>query len=85
MSKYKNFLNSLEESIQSTNRDPQDIELIAVSKKKSATDIQIVIDQGHLSFGENQIQEINWPIFRDFARHHESCFCSPIPWMDCRP
>ena len=63
MSKYKNFLNSLEESIQSTNRDLQDIELIAVSKKKSVLEIQKVIDQGHLSFGENQIQEIEnkWP------------------------
>ena len=37
--------------------------MIAVSKKKSATDIQKVIDEGHLSFGENQIQEIEskWP------------------------
>ena len=63
MSRYKNFLSSLEVSLRSTNRNSQDIELIAVSKKKSATDIQQVIDEGHLSFGENQIQEIEskWP------------------------
>ena len=63
MSRYKNFLSSLEVSLRSTNRNPKDIELIAVSKKKSATDIQKVIDEGHLSFGENQIQEIEskWP------------------------
>ena len=63
MSRYKNFLNSLEASLRSANRSSQDIELIAVSKKKSATDIQQVIDEGHLSFGENQIQEIEskWP------------------------
>tara|TARA_B100000524_G_scaffold203005_1_gene105883 strand:- start:133 stop:786 length:654 start_codon:yes stop_codon:yes gene_type:complete len=63
MSRYKNFLTSLEESLRCANRNPQDIELIAVSKKKSATDIQKVIDEGHLSFGENQIQEIEskWP------------------------
>ena len=63
MSRYKNFLSSLEVSLRSANRNPQDIELIAVSKKKSATDIQKVIDEGHLSFGENQIQEIEskWP------------------------
>ncbi len=63
MSNYKNFLSSLEISLQSTNRNSQDIELIAVSKKKSATDIQKVIDEGHQSFGENQIQEIEdkWP------------------------
>ena len=63
MSRYKNFLSSLEASLRSANRSSQDIELIAVSKKKSATDIQQVIDEGHLSFGENQIQEIEskWP------------------------
>ncbi len=63
MSRYKNFLSSLEVSLRSANRNSQDIELIAVSKKKSASDIQKVIDEGHLSFGENQIQEIEskWP------------------------
>ncbi len=58
MSNYKNFLSSLEASLKNANRNSQDVELIAVSKKKSATDIQEVIDEGHLSFGENQIQEI---------------------------
>ena len=63
MSNYKNFLSKLEVSLRSANRNSQDVELIAVSKKKSATDIQKVIDEGHLSFGENQIQEIEnkWP------------------------
>ncbi len=63
MSRYKNFLSSLEVSSRSANRNSQDIELIAVSKKKSATDIQKIIDEGHQSFGENQIQEIEdkWP------------------------
>ena len=63
MSRYKNFLSSLEVSLRSANRNSQDIELIAVSKKKSAKDIQQVIGEGHLSFGENQIQEIEskWP------------------------
>ena len=63
MSRYKNFLSSLEISLRSANRNSQDIELIAVSKKKSATDIQQVINEGHQSFGENQIQEIEdkWP------------------------
>ena len=63
MSNYKNFQISLEASLKNANRNSQDIELIAVSKKKSAIDIQKVIDEGHLSFGENQIQEIEskWP------------------------
>ena len=58
MSRYKNFLSSFEASLRRANRNHQDIELIAVSKKKSVADIQKVIDEGHLSFGENQIQEI---------------------------
>ena len=63
MSNYKNFLSSLEASLKNANRNFQDVELIAVSKKKSVTDIQKVIDEGHRSFGENQIQEIEskWP------------------------
>ena len=63
MSNYKNFLSSLEASLKNANRNSQDVELIAVSKKKSVTDIQEVIDEGHRSFGENQIQEIEskWP------------------------
>ena len=63
MSNYKNFLSSLEASLKNANRNSQDVELIAVSKKKSVTDIQKVIDEGHRSFGENQIQEIEskWP------------------------
>ena len=63
MSRYKNFLSSFEASLRRANRNYQDIELIAVSKKKSVADIQKVIDEGHQSFGENQIQEIEdkWP------------------------
>ena len=63
MSTYKNFLNKLENSLQIAGRRSEDIELIAVSKKKPIPDIQSVIDEGHLLFGENQIQEIEkkWP------------------------
>ena len=63
MSTYKHFLNKLENSSHIADRRIEDIELIAVSKKKSIIDIQSVIDEGHLLFGENQIQEIEkkWP------------------------
>ena len=67
MSNYKNFLSSLEASLNNANRNFQDVELIAVSKKKSVTDIQKVIDEGHLSFGENPKENfslsfiIRWP------------------------
>ena len=63
MSRYKNFIDNLEKSVQRANRNFRDIDLIAVSKKKPSSDIQNVIDEGHTSFGENQIQEIErkWP------------------------
>ena len=58
MSNYKNFLSSLEKSVKAANRNIEEIDLIAVSKKKPITEIQSVIDEGHVSFGENQIQEV---------------------------
>ena len=63
MSTYKHFLNKLENSSHIADRRIEDIELIAVSKKKPIPNIQSVIDEGHLLFGENQIQEIEkkWP------------------------
>ena len=63
MNNYKNFIQNLENTAQRANRNIEDIDLIAVSKKKPAQDIQSVIDDGHTSFGENQIQEIErkWP------------------------
>ena len=63
MSSYKNFIDNLEKSVQRANRNFREIDLIAVSKKKPPSDIQSVIDEGHMSFGENQIQEIErkWP------------------------
>ena len=63
MTNYKNFLNNLKKTVQLANRNIEEIDLIAVSKKKPPQDIQSVIDEGHTSFGENQIQEIErkWP------------------------
>ena len=45
-------------AVANANRDLKDVELIAVSKKKSFDEIKEVIKSGHLSFGENQIQEV---------------------------
>jgi pyridoxal phosphate enzyme (YggS family) len=63
MNNYKNFINHLEKTAQLADRNIEEIDLIAVSKKKPSSDIQNVIDEGHISFGENQIQEIErkWP------------------------
>ena len=60
---YKNFLAKFNKAVLETGRDINEIELIGVSKKKPAEDIIKVFNQGHFSFGENQIQEIErkWP------------------------
>ena len=55
---YKNFLSQFNQAVLNTGRDIEEIELIAVSKKKPIDDIKKVFNQGHFSFGENQIQEI---------------------------
>ena len=80
MSTYKNFLNKLENSLQIAGRRSEDIELIAVSKKKSIPDIQSVIDEGHLLFGENQIQEIEkkWPELKKLNSNIELHFIGSI-------
>ena len=58
MNSYINFLDRLKTAAAQANRDLKDIELIAVSKKKSSEEIKEVIKCGHRSFGENQIQEV---------------------------
>ena len=45
-------------AVSQANRDIDEIDLIAVSKKKSSDDIRKVINFDHLSYGENQIQEV---------------------------
>lgn len=44
-------------------RDPEDIELIAISKTHDAADIRPLIDAGQIAFGENRVQEAEdkWP------------------------
>ena len=59
MTKYKDFLGQFKNAVNSANRDISQIELIAVSKTKSSKEIMKVIDQNHLSFGENKIQEVD--------------------------
>ena len=58
MSPFQTFLKEFEQSIISAKRDISEIEVIAVSKRKSVQEIKLVIDDNHLSYGENQIQEI---------------------------
>ena len=63
MSDYKNFLKDFEKSIIDSKRNIEEVELIAVSKKKLVENILPIIDAGHRAFGENQLQEVirKWP------------------------
>ena len=45
-------------AVSEANRDIDEIDLIAVSKKKSSEDIRKVINFEHSSYGEDQIQEV---------------------------
>ena len=66
MSRYKEFLKNFEKSALSAKRAIEEIELIAVSKRKTPLDILTVLQEGHLSYGENQLQEVTkkWPELR---------------------
>ena len=63
---YKSFLVQFNKAVLEAGRDIDEIELIAVSKKKPLNDIEKVFNEGQLSFGENQIQEIEtkWTNFK---------------------
>lgn len=67
MFQYKDFKKSFEQSVLKFKRNIEEIELIAVSKKKSESMILPVIKSGQISFGENQLQEIKekWPSIRN--------------------
>ena len=80
MNNYKNFINNLEKTAQLANRNIEEVDLIAVSKKKPSSDIQNVIDEGHISFGENQIQEIErkWPDLKNLNANIQLHFIGNI-------
>ena len=63
MSNYKVFLKDFEKSILRNKRAIEEVELIAVSKKKSKDEVLPVVNLGHRTFGENQLQEVikKWP------------------------
>ena len=52
-------------------RDPEEITLIAVSKRKPATDIVAAYEVGQRHFGENYIQEFQ-------AKKIELLICNPL-------
>lgn len=64
------------QSAQQCNRDPQQIQLIAVSKTKPVMAIQEAIDAGQRRFGENYVQE-GVDKIQHFA---DSSFASQLEW-----
>ena len=64
--KYYRVQNAIDQKLFSLSRNRSDIDLIAVSKKQSKEKIIELLECGHRSFGENQIQEIEkkWPLLK---------------------
>ena len=58
MKEYLEFLKIFERAVLKARREIDEIELIAVSKKKPTNLIREVIQNGYQSFGENQLQEV---------------------------
>ena len=58
MHQYQIFKKEFEQAVTKSGRSFEDVNLIAVSKKKNVEEIKQVIELGHQSFGENQIQEV---------------------------
>ena len=55
---YQQISSLIDKKLSSLSKNRSEIELIAVSKKQSAEKIIELLNCGHRSFGENQIQEI---------------------------
>ena len=80
MSLYQNYFNQFKSAVSAAHRDIGEIDLIAVSKKKPSSDIRKVIDQGHISYGENQIQEVEnkWTDLKNEFAHLKLHFIGGI-------
>ncbi len=63
------IMSRIKASARSAGRDPQSVNLIAVSKTFSAEDIAPLVRDGHRHFGENRIQDSleKWPALRDIS------------------
>jgi PLP dependent protein len=59
----ENILDDISSAARLAKRDPEDVQLIAVSKGRSAEEIESLIEAGQRDFGENRVQEAlaKWP------------------------
>jgi PLP dependent protein len=57
------ILDAISEAAALAKRDPSDVHLVAVSKGRSAEEIEALIEAGQRDFGENRVQEAlaKWP------------------------
>jgi pyridoxal phosphate enzyme (YggS family) len=57
------ILDGIARAAELATRDPAEVQLVAVSKGRSADEIQTLIDAGQRDFGENRVQEAlaKWP------------------------
>ena len=77
---YKEFMSTFHKAVLAAGRDIEEIDLIAVSKRKPIEDIDQVYKAGQLLFGENQIQEIErkWPNFKKLNSNSQLHFIGNI-------
>lgn len=77
---YHSVQDVIDKKLSSLSRKRSDIELIAVSKRQSKEKIFELLECGHRSFGENQIQEIEskWPAIKKNFPDVNLSFLGPI-------
>ena len=77
---YHSVQDVIDKKLSSISRNRSDIELIAVSKRQSKEKIFELLECGHRSFGENQIQEIEskWPAIKANFPDVNLSFLGPI-------
>ncbi|MCR4693895.1 MAG: YggS family pyridoxal phosphate-dependent enzyme [Pseudobutyrivibrio sp.] len=57
-----NIQSRINEACKRAGRDPKEVTLIAVSKTKPVSDLQVIYDDGIREFGENKVQELTGKI-----------------------
>jgi len=77
---YHSVQDAIDKKLSSISRNRSDIELIAVSKRQSKEKIIELLECGHRSFGENQIQEIEskWLVIKENFPDVNLSFLGPI-------
>ena len=70
----------ISETAQRLGRDPDSIDLIAVSKKQPDDRVLAVLEEGHRVFGENRVQEAagKWPGFKSRFENVELHLIGPL-------